>query len=79
MKKQTFSTWFNESPAYETDLGAAFSGDSRDLLAQMPNESISLVVTSPPFALLRKKEYGNKEQNEYVEWLGSFAELEPIR
>lgn len=32
-------------------------------------------MTSPPFALQRKKEYGNKEQHEYVEWLAEFAEL----
>ena len=32
-------------------------------------------MTSPPFALLRKKEYGNKEQNEYVEWLAKFGEI----
>jgi len=34
-----------------------------------------LVITSPPFALQRKKEYGNKEQAEYVDWLTEFATL----
>ncbi len=37
--------------------------------------SVSLVITSPPFALLRKKEYGNKEQHEYEEWLCDFARI----
>jgi site-specific DNA-methyltransferase (cytosine-N4-specific) len=32
-------------------------------------------MTSPPFALQRKKEYGNKDQHEYVDWLSDFAEL----
>lgn len=32
-------------------------------------------MTSPPFALLRKKEYGNEEQHRYMEWLSKFAEL----
>jgi len=32
-----------------------------------------LVVTSPPFALLREKEYGNHDQLAYVEWLCSFG------
>jgi len=63
------------TPAYSTDLGAAYVGDSRDLLRKLDDESINLVVTSPPFALLRKKEYGNKEQHEYVDWLSEFASL----
>ena len=62
-------------PVYITGLGAAFCGDSRRLLEQLPDNSINLVMTSPPFALQRKKEYGNKEQHEYVEWLTEFAEI----
>ena len=61
------------SPAYLTDSGAAYCGDSIELLAQLPDNSINLVFTSPPFALLRQKTYGNKEQSEYVEWLATFA------
>ncbi|WP_301817925.1 DNA-methyltransferase [Neisseria maigaei] len=66
---------FDKSPLYSTDLGAAYVADSLDMLAQIPDESIHLVITSPPFALQRKKEYGNKEQHEYVEWLFKFAQL----
>jgi len=62
-------------PAYVTGLGAAFCGDSRELLKQLPDNSVNLVMTSPPFALQRKKEYGNKEQHEYVDWLAGFAEI----
>ena len=62
-------------PVYSTHLGQAYCGDSRKLLAELPNDSINLVVTSPPFALLRKKEYGNREQHEYVDWLANFAKL----
>lgn len=62
-----------DSPAYVSNYGAAYIGDSIDLLGSMPDNSIDLVMTSPPFALLRKKEYGNSEQSEYVEWLGFFA------
>ena len=47
---------FDTSAAYTTDKGAAFCGDSRKLLAQMADERVNLVVTSPPFALLRQKE-----------------------
>jgi site-specific DNA-methyltransferase (cytosine-N4-specific) len=63
------------APTYETGLGAAFYGDALELLTQLPDDSINLVLTSPPFALQRQKEYGNKGQEEYVEWLASFAEI----
>lgn len=61
------------TPFYKTQLGATYLGDSRELLRQLPSESVSLVVTSPPFALHFKKEYGNVEQHEYVEWFKEFA------
>ena len=63
------------NPVYFTSQGAAYCGDSRELLQKLPDNSINLVVTSPPFALQRKKEYGNKDQNEYVDWLTEFAAL----
>lgn len=63
------------TPAYKTAWGSAFCGDSLELLSQFPDDSINLVMTSPPFALLRKKEYGNKEQHEYIEWLSEFAKI----
>lgn len=62
-----------EKPIFFTDYGAAYCGDSLQLIEQIEDNSIDLVVTSPPFALLRKKEYGNEEQDDYVEWLGQFA------
>lgn len=64
-----------DSVRYQTRLGAACCGDSLNLLAKLPDSSINLVVTSPPFALLRQKEYGNLEQHEYIDWLAQFARL----
>ena len=61
------------SYSYKTNLGAMYNGDSLDLIDELEDNSLNLVMTSPPFALLRKKEYGNKNQEEYVEWLGEFA------
>ncbi len=63
------------APAYLTNWGAAYRGDSLDLLAALPDASVNLVLTSPPFALQREKEYGNKAQAEYVAWLAQFARL----
>ena len=54
--------------------GAAYAGDSRSLLKAVEDTSIDLVVTSPPFALQRKKEYGNKSPEKYVDWFLDFAE-----
>ncbi|MBS1767627.1 MAG: site-specific DNA-methyltransferase [Acidobacteria bacterium] len=63
------------TPAYTTALGGAFHGDSLDLLAKLPDDRVNLVMTSPPFALQRQKEYGNKDQSDYVDWLTDFAKL----
>ena len=60
-------------PLYMTHYGAAYVGDALNLLQRLPDESIDLVLTSPPFALQRQKKYGNVDQNEYVDWLLSFA------
>ena len=62
------------SQVYRTPLGLQLCGDSLTLLACLPERSVDLVVTSPPFALLRKKAYGNADQDRYVEWLGRFGE-----
>lgn len=61
--------------AYRTDLGVAYQGDSRQLLesSAMAPGSVDLIVTSPPFALTRKKDYGNEAEDRYVDWFLSFA------
>lgn len=63
------------SPSYRTSWGAAYHGDSLCLLQELPDSSLNLVISSPPFALQRKKEYGNKEQHEYVDWLLDFGKV----
>jgi site-specific DNA-methyltransferase (cytosine-N4-specific) len=60
-------------PFYRTDYGLAYLGDSRQLLSRIPSSSVNLVFTSPPYALHFKKEYGNAEKAEYVEWFLPFA------
>lgn len=62
------------TPLYTTQWGRAYVADSLELLPLLPPESIDLVVTSPPFALQRKKEYGNETEDAHVEWLLRFAE-----
>ncbi|WP_257301038.1 site-specific DNA-methyltransferase [Haloarchaeobius sp. FL176] len=53
--------------------GAAYAGDSLKLLDQINGSPIDLVVTSPPFALRKEKQYGNKSPEEYVDWFLDFA------
>lgn len=60
-------------PFYTTAHGAAVLGDSLELLRGMSDGSANLVVTSPPYALHFKKEYGNADQHEYIDWLLPFA------
>lgn len=61
--------------AYRTEVGTQLIGDSRDMLRGLPPASVDLIMTSPPFALLRKKAYGNEDQHEYVAWLAEFGRL----
>ena len=58
---------------HETSLGRIVRGDSIDVLASCEDASVDLIMTSPPFGLVRKKDYGNVEADEYVEWFRSFA------
>jgi site-specific DNA-methyltransferase (cytosine-N4-specific) len=60
-------------PYYSTELGDAYLGDSAVLLEALPDSSASLVLTSPPFALRRKKSYGNVDAEQYVDWFRPFA------
>lgn len=64
---------FPTNPVYTTGLGAAYHGDSLEVLEHLPDCSVNLVLTSPPFALQRQKEYGNLDQGEYIDWLLRFA------
>jgi DNA modification methylase len=60
--------------AYSTKLGRCFSGDSLDVLPMLINQGVrvKLIVTSPPFALVRKKDYGNEDADSYLRWFDQF-------
>ena len=63
-------------PLYRTPLGTAYVGDSRrGMLDHLEDASVQLFMTSPPFALYRKKEYGNQPERAYVDWFKSFAAI----
>lgn len=65
-----------ESPKriFTTKRGVIYHGDSRVLMQSvLEPQSIDLIMTSPPFGLLRKKTYGNKDADQYLEWFEDFA------
>ena len=57
----------------ETDLGRIHHDDSRNVMRQCDDSCVDMVLTSPPFALTRKKDYGNEQEDAYLEWFRSFA------
>jgi len=50
----------------KTDL---FLGDSKEILKKLPDNSVDLIVTSPPYADQRKGTYGGIHPDKYVEWI----------
>lgn len=43
-------------------------GDCAEMLKSLPNDSVDLIFTSPPYADQRKKTYGGIDPDEYVAW-----------
>ena len=60
-------------PLYRTTYGSAVAADSLFFMRDLPDETVDLVMTSPPFALRRQKGYGNKDAREYTDWFMPFA------
>jgi DNA modification methylase len=58
---------------YTTKLGRIYCADSLEVMKTIPTESVDLIMTSPPFGLTRKKEYGNEQEEEYLRWFHPFA------
>jgi site-specific DNA-methyltransferase (cytosine-N4-specific) len=64
--------------AYSTTRGRMIQGSADSFLASLEGRrlrgKVQLIFTSPPFPLNRKKKYGNKQGEAYIEWLADFAE-----
>ena len=60
---------------FSTDLGTIYHGDSLQVLERhIRPSSVDLIMTSPPFALVRKKKYGNVDSGQYLEWFRPFGQ-----
>ncbi len=64
---------------YRTERGAAFLSKIEDFAKTSKYASlkgkVQLIMTSPPFPLNKKKEYGNLQGDEYKEWIGSLSTI----
>jgi len=49
-------------------LNSVICGDCAAVLKEFPEDSIDLIVTSPPYADARKNQYGGIHPDKYVEW-----------
>ena len=59
---------------HETNHGRILLGDSLAMFRdEVEEKSIDLIMTSPPFGLVRKKDYGNADAHDYLEWFRPFA------
>lgn len=62
-----------DGAAHRTDLGAMIVGDCLTILRQLPDESLDLVVTSPPYD--RQPRYGNGEDYGRAWYKGFFLDV----
>jgi site-specific DNA-methyltransferase (adenine-specific) len=55
----------------KTDI---YLGDSKDVLKRLPDNSVDLIVTSPPYADQRNGTYGGIRHDKYVDWFLPISE-----
>ncbi|MEW6564644.1 MAG: site-specific DNA-methyltransferase [Spirochaetota bacterium] len=61
---------------YTTDYGKYYIGKCEETIKELNLEGkVQLILTSPPFPLNKKKQYGNLDGEEYLEWFKGLAEL----
>jgi site-specific DNA-methyltransferase (adenine-specific) len=51
-----------------------YLGDAKQILVDIPDNSVDLIFTSPPYADQRKNTYGGIHPNRYVEWFLPISE-----
>lgn len=59
---------------FKTKFGSIYYADSLEYMPTMNNGEVNLIMTSPPFGLVRKKDYGNVDSHEYLNWFRPFAD-----
>lgn len=64
---------------FTTDSGIALFGRVEEAMKYVDDGSISLILTSPPYPLLRQKQYKNVDEKRYVDWLLGVMEQWPAK
>lgn len=54
---------------FETEHGFALWANAEEAVGIIEPGSLDLIVTSPPYPLLKKKEYGNLPAREWIDWM----------
>lgn len=66
-------------PNYTTSMGCCYHALAEEFLTSSVSKQlkgkVQLILTSPPFPLNKKKQYGNLQGKEYIKWLTGFAPL----
>lgn len=61
---------------FNTSFGEIVHADSIEYMQHhLDGESVDLIMTSPPFGLVRKKDYGNVDAEDYLDWFKPFGNL----
>lgn len=61
---------------YSTDYGKYYLGKCEETIKELGlKNKVQLILTSPPFPLNNKKQYGNLNGEEFLKWFTSLAEL----
>lgn len=56
-----------------TKYGHVYHEDCLNVMRDFEDGEVDMILTSPPFALTRKKDYGNEQEEAYLEWFRAFA------
>ncbi|WP_075881842.1 DNA-methyltransferase [Vreelandella massiliensis] len=62
------------NPVQRTAYGTLYHCNALTYMQAQPEASHDLIITSPPFGLVRKKEYGNAASTHYCDWFRPFAQ-----
>ena len=76
-EKKRMEIWLRISDLlYSTDYGKYYLGKCEEVIKELDLKSkVQLILTSPPFPLNNKKQYGNLNGEEYLKWFTGLAEL----
>lgn len=59
---------------FESGFGKIIHGDSLAYMMEaIEPQTVDLIMTSPPFGLVRKKDYGNVDADDYIHWFEPFG------